>query len=112
MDASTFTQFQATDVMTSHTGWAEFSSYTVSGNGTNRGTWSQGSAAAQAITNASPVTYDFTGFSGTASVQGIFVVSDPAKTGTAGLLWSSASFLAPLSVQSGDQLRVTYTVQL
>jgi hypothetical protein len=112
VDQSTYTAFQATDTITSHSGWTEFTSYTVSGSGTTRGNWAQGAAAGQAVTNPSPVVFDFAGITGTATVQGIFVVSSITKGGTDGLLWSSASFLAPLTVQTGDQLRVTYTVQL
>jgi len=109
VDAATYSSFQLTDTMSSHTGWQEFTDYTVGGVGTNRGLWSQGAASGQAVTNASPVTFDFTA-SGT--IQGIFVVSNITKGSTANLLWSTASFLSPLTVESGDQLRVTYTVQL
>lgn len=112
VDGTTYTSFQPTDTMSSHTGWQEFTDYTVGGVGTNRGLWSQGAASGQAVTNVSPVTYDFTGITGTATIQGIFVVSNITKNSTANLLWSTASFLSPLSVENGDQLRVTYTVQL
>lgn len=112
VDGGTYTAFQVTDTMTSHTGWEEFTNYTVGGVGTNRGLWSQGAASGQAVTNASPVAFDFTGITGTATIQGIFVVSNITKNSTSNLLWSTAAFLSPLAVENGDQLRVTYTVQL
>lgn len=112
VDGDTYTQFQATDTALLHGGWAEFSAYTVSGNVFVRGDWGSGAAAGQAVTNTSPVVFDFVGITGTASIQGIFVTSEAAKNSSSGLLWSTASFAAPLTVQSGDQLRVTYTVQL
>ena len=92
-----------------HSGWGEFTNYTVSGSGTVRATWGYGSATAQAVTNSSPGVFDFTG---SGSVQGILITGDPTKLGTGVLLWSTAAFAAPLAVTTGDQLRVTYTVQL
>lgn len=109
VDESTYTSFATTDTMDSHSGWTELTSYTVGGNGLLRGTWGQGSASGQAVTNGTAVEFDFTA---TGIVQGIFAVSDGTKSGNIGTLWSTASFNAPLNVESGDQLRVTYTVQL
>jgi hypothetical protein len=109
VDASGFSAFNATDLIGAHSGWGEFTNYTVSGNGTVRATWGYGSATAQAVTNSSPCVYDFTG---SGSVYGIFITGDPTKNGTGELLWSTAGFAAPLAVTTGDQLRVTYTVQL
>jgi hypothetical protein len=114
IDGATYTALAATDTIASggHAGWTEFTSYTVSGNGSVRGPWAQSASSGQAVANSSPVAFDFTGISGTASVAGILVVNATTKGGSTGLLWSTALFLAPLSVQTGDQLRVTYTVQL
>ena len=51
-------------------------------------------------------------FTGNGAVQGVLVISDGTKGGTIGILWSTAAFNAVLNVLSGDQLRVTYTIQL
>jgi hypothetical protein len=112
IDAAGTVVLQATDVMNGTLSWAELSNYTTGGNNTLRPAWGKGSASGQAVTNASQATYDFAGISGTKSVHGIFVVNSSAKNGTDGLLWSTAAFLSPIVVQNGDQLRVTYTVQL
>ena len=109
VDSSGFSAFNATDVIGAHSGWGEFTNYNVSGVGTVRATWGYGSATAQNLTNSSPGVFDFTG---SGSVQGIFITGDPTKAGTGVLLWSTAAFAAPLAVTTGDQLRVTYTIQL
>jgi hypothetical protein len=91
------------DTMASHSGWAEFGGYTQS----NRPAWGPGAATGQAITNASPVTFDI---NATGTVKGVFVTSNNTKAGTAGRLWATALFNADVPVSSGDQLRVTYSV--
>ncbi len=104
------------DTYVTHAGWTEFTSYTVSASA-KRGEWIAGvatGAGTVSITNASPVTFDFTG-SGT--VDGIFVVSgttteiEVQSDVTAGnKLWSTGDLAAPLAVVSADQLKITYTV--
>ncbi|KKM24572.1 hypothetical protein LCGC14_1603760 [marine sediment metagenome] len=104
------------DTYVTHAGWTEFTSYTVSASA-KRGEWTAGAATGAgtvSITNASPVTFDFTG-SGT--VDGIFVVSgttteiEVQSNVTAGnILWSTGDLAAPLAVVSADQLKITYTV--
>ncbi len=106
----------AADTYVTHAGWTEFTSYTVSA-AAKRGEWIAGAATGAgtvSITNASPVTFDFTG-SGT--VDGIFVVSgttteiEVQSDVTAGnKLWSTGDLAAPLAVVSADQLKITYTV--
>ncbi len=104
------------DTYVTHAGWTEFTSYTVSASA-KRGEWIAGAATGAgtvSITNAAPVTFDFTG-SGT--VDGIFVVSGTTteieiqSNVTAGnILWSTGDLAAPLAVVSADQLKITYTV--
>lgn len=88
------------DTLASHAGWTEFTSYTG-----NRKAWGQGSAASQAVTNASPATFDI---SASGTLYGIFVCS--ATTGTSGTMWSTAAFTSPVPVSNGDQMKVTYTL--
>lgn len=88
------------DTLASHAGWTEFTNYSG-----NRQTWGQGSAASQAVTNASPATFNITA---TGTLYGIFVCS--AATGTTGVLWSTAAFTSPVPVTNGDQMKVTYTL--
>jgi len=100
---SGYSALAATDVMSSHAGWTEFTGYTQA----TRVAWGAGAPASQSITNASPATFDINA-SGT--VKGIFVTSQNTKGGTTGRLWSTALFSADVPVTNGDQLRATYTV--
>ncbi len=101
-DAS-FTGYNSTDTMSSHTGWTEWTSYSQS----TRVAWGQGSAAAAAITNASPITFDITG---TGTIRGLFITTVATKGGTTGLLWSAASYTSTVAVVPGDQIRSTYSL--
>lgn len=100
---SGYSALAAGDTMSSHSGWTEATGYTQS----TRVAWGPGAAASQSITNASPATFDM---NATATIKGIFVVSNSTKGGTTGTLWSTALFSADVPVANGDQLRVTYTV--
>lgn len=103
ISSASYSALAAVDTMSSHAGWTEATGYTQS----TRVAWGPGAAASQSITNASPATFDM---NATATVKGIFVVSNSTKGGTTGTLWSTALFSADVPVTSGDQLRVTYTV--
>ncbi len=100
---ASYSALAATDVMASHAGWIEFTTYSQS----TRVAWGSGAAASQSVTNASAVTFDITG-SGT--VKGVFITSNSTKSGTTGKLWATALFSADVPVNSADQLKVTYTV--
>lgn len=101
---ASFTGYNAADTMASHSGWIEWTNYTQ----TARVAWGQGSAAAAAITNASPITFDITGATGT--VRGLFICTNNTKGGTTGLLWSAASYTNTVDVVPGDQIRSTYSL--
>lgn len=100
---SGYSALAAGDVMSSHSGWTEFTGYSES----TRVAWGPGSPSAQSITNASPATFDLNA-SGT--VKGVFVTSNSTKSGTTGKLWATALFSADVPVVNGDQLKITYTV--
>ncbi len=97
--------------------WGEFTSYTDPANSDSAATrpeWTEGAAASQAITNASPVVFDITG-SGT--VKGLFLVGGIANAqnksnhDASGVLWATALFNSgDVPVSADDQLKVTYTV--
>jgi hypothetical protein len=93
--------------------WAEFTDYTVSGNASNRAAWGPDAASANAISNGTAAVFDITS---TGTVKGVFCVgggSSPITKSdhTAGsILWATALFnTGDAAVQSGDQLKVTYT---
>lgn len=100
---SGYSALAAGDTMSSHAGWTEFTGYSQS----TRVAWGPGSASSQSVTNASPATFDI---NATGTVKGIFVVNQNTKGGTTGTLWATALFSADVPVTSGDQLKVTYTV--
>jgi hypothetical protein len=91
-------------------GWDEFVNYDEA----TRPEWTEGAAAAQSITNASPVVFNI---SATGSVYGLAIVGGgsaaPTKSDVAGggTLWAAAAFASgTVAVLDNDQLKVTYTV--
>jgi hypothetical protein len=100
IDGSGTPALAAGDTLASHAGWTENTSYTG-----NRQLWGQGSSSAQAVTNASPATFNVTA---TGTLYGIFVCS--SASGTSGTVWSEAAFTSPVPVNNGDQMKVTYTL--
>ena len=91
-------------------GWVEFTDYSEAA----RIEWTEGVSSGQSITNSSPLVFDITV---AGAVYGPFVVgggSNPSVKNDAaggGTLWSAAQFNSgTATVQIGDQLKVTYTV--
>ncbi len=103
ISSSGYSALAAADVMNSHAGWTEFTGYSQS----TRVVWGMGAASGQAITNASPATFDITG---TGTLKGVFIASNSTKSGTSGKLWATALFSADVPVSNGDQIKITYTV--
>lgn len=90
----------AGDTLASHAGWTEATPYAG-----NRIAWDEGTASGGVIT--STTTSDFT-INATATIMGIFICS--VNSGTSGTLWSTADFATSQLVNSGDVLKVTYTL--
>lgn len=105
IDSSGFTALApTTDTMSSHAGWAESVAYSDS----TRQAWSPGAASGASLTNGTVATFNI---NGTATLQGAFITSGSAKSGTSGILWSEASFSGgTVGVVNGDALRLTYTL--
>lgn len=105
-----YTGIASGDTIASHAGWTEFTGYADASAGTtNRIPWGQGASSGQSKTNASAMIFNF---NTTGVVGGIFMTDLQAKSNSSsgGMLWSTALFNAVIAVQSGDQLRVTYTL--
>ena len=109
--------FAAADTMTSHSGWTEFTNYTVGGSAV-RGTASFSSATSSGTTpsnvttkSASAITYTITGAGGT--VGGCFLVTGSGavstQSSTAGTLYSAGAFSTAKVTTSGDTVSVTYS---
>lgn len=90
----------AADTLASHGTWSEETGYTG-----NRKEWTEGSASAGSMTNASSVDFSI---NGTATIAGAFLGS--ASSGTSGTLYGVVDFGSARSVLSGDTLQVTVTV--
>lgn len=103
VDNSGFSAFANADTMASHAGWTESTAYSDS----TRISWGPGASSSRSITNSTPATFNI---NGTATIHGIFVTSNSTKGGTTGTLWSTAAFGSNVTVNNGDQLKVTYTV--
>ena len=91
------------DVMNSHSGWAETAAYDEA----TRPEWTAGTASSRSITNATTVDFSI---NATVTLRGIFITSNNTKSGTTGILWSTALFASTVSAVNGDTLKVTYTV--
>lgn len=103
IDNSGFTSLNAADTMASHSGWTESAAYSDA----TRQEWTSGAANDRAITNSTTV--DFA-MNATVTLRGIFITSDNTKSGSAGVLWSTAQFLSTVNAVDTDTLRVTYTL--
>lgn len=109
--------FAAADTMLSHSGWVEFTNYTVGGSPV-RGTavFSASSSTGLTPSNvttcaAAAITYTITGGGG--NVTGCFLVTGSGASSTqgstAGTLYSAGAFAVPKTTTAGDTVSVTYS---
>ncbi len=96
--------FAASDTMSSHSGWTEFTDYS----GSNRPTLTLGSVSGKSVDNSANKA-EFTA-SASETVGGCFVTTGQSKGGTTGILYGGGAFSSNHSVQSGYVLRVTVTL--
>jgi len=109
--------FAASDTMTSHAGWTEFTNYTVGGSAV-RGTavfasaTSTGTTPSNVTTSAATaIVYTITGGGGT--VGGCFLVTgtgaSSTQSNTSGTLYSAGAFTTAKITTAGDTVSVTYS---
>jgi len=109
--------FAAADTMTSHSGWTEFTNYTVGGSAV-RGTAAFASATSTGSTPtnvtssvATAITYLITGAGG--NVTGCFIStgsgSSAVQGNTGGTLYSAGAFAVAKVTTAGDTVTVTYS---
>jgi len=109
--------FAAADTMSSHSGWTEFTDYTVGGSAV-RGTavfssaTSAGTTPANVTTAAAAaITYTITGSGGI--VSGCFLVTgsgaSSTQSNTGGTLYSAGAFATAKTTTAGDTVSVTYS---
>jgi hypothetical protein len=89
--------------MAGHAGRTESVAYSNA----TRPQWTCGAAATRTITNA--VSVDFT-INASATLKGLFITSHSLKGGAVGTLWSEGAFSSSVVINSGDLLKVTYTL--
>ncbi len=106
VDNASFSTFALADTMSSHSGWIENVDYSES----VRQTWDEAAASAGSTTSSTVATFTINANSKT--IHGIFVTSSNTKSGTTGTLWSGVAFGSNLAVNSGDLIKVTYSVTL
>lgn len=113
ISAASFSAVASTDTMASHSGWVKYTTITAS----TWAAWGPGSASAGSITNGTAVSYTISGSGSEGTVEGVFIVGNTsgdstanALADTAGILWATALFATPVSVNGGDTLKITYTV--
>jgi len=115
---NTSTGYSATDTMSSHSDWTEFTAYTVSGSAQrptavfttatgNNVTTTGGNVVTSAAT---AITYTITGSGGV--VTGCFLVTGTGASqtfgSTTGTLWSAGGFAVAKTTTAGDTVTVTY----
>jgi len=109
--------FLAADTMSSHSGWTEFTDYTVGGSAV-RGTAVFSSATSSGLSPANvttaaaaAITYTITGSGGI--VSGCFLVTGSGASSTisntSGTLYSAGAFSTAKTTTAGDTVSVTYS---
>ena len=99
----------AADTAASHALWSEYTGVNNASSATLRSVWTQTTPTSNLIGSSTPTTINFTS---AGTVYGLFIISDSTVGGTSGTLFSAAAFSSPISVLSGDQMRVTYSLQI
>lgn len=106
INGSGYSGVAAGDTSSSHSGWTEYQSYAES----VRQTWSPSAAAAGVLINGTVMT--FTNGGASASIQGIFAISNSTKGGTTGTLFATAVEASPRSLAAGAAYQVFYELDL
>lgn len=92
------------DTMSSHTGWAENTSYSNA----TRPALTLGTVSGQSVDNsASKATFNV---NATTTINGAFVTTNNTKGGTTGVLYGAADFAVSRTLANGDVLFVTITL--
>jgi hypothetical protein len=104
---ASFTAYNATDTMASHSGWQEFTDYSQS----NRVAATFGSAAVnKAITASAASSFSVTG---AGTLKGAFLTTNNTKGGTTGTLYSVSNFTqGDRPVDAGYTVNVTPQVSI
>lgn len=103
---SGYTGVAAGDTAASHGGWTESAAYTQGTRPT--AAWAAASGGSKSLSAAAVFTMN-----ADATIKGCFLISNSAKSGTTGILYSAGLFTGgDKVVQSGDSLNVSYSASL
>ena len=105
IDNASYTGVDEDDVMASHAGWIEFTDYSEG----TREAWAPASASDKIMLTDTAAEYTITA---DGTLKGVFVVSNNAKSGATGTLWSTAIFSSNKVVENGDTLKVEYELEI
>jgi hypothetical protein len=97
------------DVMSSHAGWVEYNGVQNESLVGQRPLWGRTTATGNTIASTAASIFNFTA---AGIVYGLFIASNATLGGTSGLLFSAAAFSSTITVLVGDQMRVTYSLQI
>lgn len=106
ISATSYSALAAGDTMASHSGWTESVAYS----GGTRPQWTAGTSTSKSTTNSATV--DFAINADGTVLKGIFITSNNSKSGTSGKLWSTGLFGSDQTLNNGDTLKITYTVNV
>lgn len=99
VDFTNFTAFDPSDLMATHPGWQELTTYSQA----TRPQWLPSLSAGQQLSNPVPTVFTMNSPS---SVYGVFLSTDNVKGGTAGILIGPGALDLVQVLQSGDPLKV------
>lgn len=101
---ASFSQYAATDTMSSHVGWLEATGYS---NATRVAYVNVAAVAGSTSNDASRALFNI---NATATIRGAFLVDNSTKSGTTGTLYGEGDFAAARAVASGDVLSIKITL--
>lgn len=104
VDGASTPTYDATDIMSSHSGWSDFQSYS----GSTRPSFTPGTISAGSVDNSGSKA-SFT-ISAAGTVIGAYLTDGSSKTGTTGTLYAVGSFSSSQAVVGGDVVNVTATL--
>lgn len=93
-----------TDVLSSHSGWNEFTNYSG-----NRQAWDDANAASGVKGTTSVSSFTMGTIVGTENIHGIMICS--VATTNTGILWATGAFNSSVPVVTSDVLKITYSVR-
>ena len=104
VDTTSFSQFAATDTMSSHSGWIENDDYDEAA----RPAYTVVAASSGSMSNdASRALFSMNAI---ADIKGAFLTTVSTKNGTTGILYGEAAFGTSRNVVSGDVLSIKITL--